>query len=275
MSRSPVAFPRIVARSVRLVALAAPLLAAVIVLGLALTGLPTPPPAAAASDADAILVAFTDALNATVADAGGLLAGLAERPEVKGGDPAACSTFLAGVQFGLPRYQSMGRTAADGNIVCSAVPISSTISISDRAYVKAAMESGTLAISGYVIGRTSGRPTINFASPLAGVAGRPAGVLFAGLDLEWLNKSVLEVPLPDGAVLLAADSEGTILVRRPDARRWVGEKGPEGSIVPLMLEQRQGGASVVGEDGVVRSYTFAPLGAGLMAGTLLAVGMPE
>jgi signal transduction histidine kinase len=107
------------------------------------------------------------------------------------------------------------------------------------------------------------------------VQGEVKGVVFAALDLAWLNKLAAEAQLPQGSTFTVVDRNGTILARYPDPEKWVGQPVPETPIFKAIeAQQWKGTAEVPGLDGVRRLYVFAPI-AGLEGGGIVcAVGIP-
>ena len=91
--------------------------------------------------------------------------------------------------------------------------------------------------------------------------GKTQAVLFAALDLAWLNKFAEQAELPPGATLTVVDNKGIILVRHPGTE-LVGTSAPEQKL-PItkvnLVERGLGIAEVVGDDGVPYLMAFAPL----------------
>src|SRR5690349_6189868 len=81
----------------------------------------------ARKDAEGELLRLAELVAASqaqrLADARGLLAFIAESPEVLGGDPAACSARLAEIVQLYPAYTGIGAADAQGNIYCSTSPL--------------------------------------------------------------------------------------------------------------------------------------------------------
>ena len=89
------------------------------------------------------------------------------------------------------------------------------------------------------------------------------GVVFAALDLNWLDTFASRLGLPDGSTLLVLDRDGTVLARFPDGKRWVGASARE---TPLVQEIVRGGGEGVegvfegpGLDGTQRLYGYTVL----------------
>src|SRR5262249_16896110 len=56
--------------------------------------------------------------------------------------------------------------------------------------------------------------------------GHLAGVIVAGLSLDWLGDYISRKGVPEGASLAIADRNGVYLARYPDSYRFVGTKMP-------------------------------------------------
>ena len=100
-----------------------------------------------------------------------LLTAFARLPQLRTRDAAACNAFLAEMLAANPLYLNFAVAEPGGNLVCSAVPFRSPVSVADRMYFKTAMATGRFAIGDYQIGRVTQRPAINYAYPLVGRRG--------------------------------------------------------------------------------------------------------
>ncbi|HBY94008.1 MAG TPA: PAS domain S-box protein, partial [Chloroflexi bacterium] len=205
-----------------------------------------------------------------------VLVTLTRLPEVRDGDSAACSALLGDLLKQYPFYALLGVARQDGNVVCSAVPLSDPVTIADRPYFRRALEQRDFAIGEYQIDRVTNRATLNFGHPVLDETGRVRAVVFVALDLGWLNQLVAQTQLPPGATFTVIDRNGTILARFPDPDRLVGETVPEAPIVDAIRARR--GESTIrlpGLDGVRRLFAFTPLHAEPEDGGLyISVGIP-
>ncbi|MDR9436736.1 MAG: EAL domain-containing protein [Thiohalophilus sp.] len=146
-----------------------------------------------------------------------LLMSMAQLPAV---DPAsdrlhACSDILSMLRKPNPYYTNFGVAAPDGEMYCSAIPMHRQVNITDRSYFQRAMRSRDLGIGDYQIGRLTGVPAINFGYPVTNSKGKIVSVVFAALNLSWLEEMVGGVELPDGSSLMVIDNLGTVLARYP------------------------------------------------------------
>src|SRR3989304_8488453 len=137
------------------------------------------------------------------------------------------------------------------------------------------MTTRAFAIGNYQGGRITGKGTVNFGSPLVSTTGEVKAVLFAALDLTWLNKLAAEAQLPRSSTFTLIDSNATILARYPEHEKWVGLSIPEAPVIKaIRAEQWEGTAEAPGLDGIPRLYVFTPTSGWRGSGIIFAVGIP-
>jgi PAS domain S-box-containing protein len=202
-----------------------------------------------------------------------LLTAVAQFPEVQNLDRQGCSARMRELLRQFPTIAGIGAVGLDGVQFCPATDSAADISIADRPYFQQAVRNKSLAISGYIIGRRSGRPHLVFAYPALDAGGAIRAVVVLGVSLDRLSESLLATPLPSGATVRLVDGAGILLARAPPAPDWIGRRVPEAPFTEAMLVRRQGVViEQTGIDGVPRMYGFAPL---LASADLFAVvGLP-
>jgi PAS domain S-box-containing protein len=174
------------------------------------------------------------------------------------------------VQF--PTITGIGAVAPDGVQFCSGLSDSTGISLDDRPYFQQALHNKSLAISGYIIGRQTGRPHLNFAYPALDATGEVRAVVVLAFSLGRVSANLSATPLPNGGTISLVDGDGVLLARAPPASDWIGRQVSEAAFAKSMLTQRQGVMEAVGIDGTPRLHGFAPL---LASADLFAVvGLP-
>jgi signal transduction histidine kinase len=148
--------------------------------------------------------------------------------------------------------------------------------VGDRAYFRRARQTRDFAIGDFQIGRVTGKATLNFSYPVLDDAGHVPAVVFAALDLLWLNELAGRAGLPTGSMLTVIDRNGTILSRYPDDGKWVGKLMPESLVWKAILTQQGNGTTEApGTDGIPRLFSFAPFGGGAQsANAYVSVGIP-
>lgn len=205
-----------------------------------------------------------------------LLIGLAQLSEVRGHDPRACSALFAAVLKEYPLYANLGAAKPDGALFCSALPVRGRINLGPSAYFQRAVRTRDFSISGYQVSRITGKTTIGFAYPVVSSTGAVQAVVFATLDLLWLNQLMAEAQLPEDSELILLDRGGRILIRYPDPKSWVLKSLPEVPIVKTILAQGRGVTEASGLDSIPRLYGFTPLLGTRAAGdAYVSIGIPK
>lgn len=205
-----------------------------------------------------------------------LLMALSRLPAVRGIVPQACDQVLAELRQPFPYYTNLGVATPDGQIRCSALPLQEPVTIADRSYFKRTMQSRDYGIGEYQTGRVTGITAINFSYPVLAEDGRVDAVVFAALDLAWLNNLVKEIELPPGSNLIVIDSGGTVLAHYPAPETWVGRRMADTPLVKAVLAHRgESGAEFAGFDGVSRLFVSAPLYGGPSGNVHVTVGIAK
>lgn len=187
-----------------------------------------------------------------------LLIALAQLPSVQEHDASTCSTFMAELLQQYPLYENLGAAEPDGDIFCSGVPSDKIVSMADRLFFQRALQGRSFVVGEFIVARISGLPTLPFAYPALDAAGQVRAVVFAGINLHWLNELFAAAQLPEGSTLTLVNSTGTILAHYPGPPRMMGS-----AVSPAMrktlLEQKEGVTEAIGEDGVSYLYAFTTL----------------
>ena len=192
-------------------------------------------------------------------------------------NPSSCENFLTDISTRHPRFAAFILVDPAGMVTCSVRPEYAGINYSDRGWFKEAIRSRKFTASGYLIGRVSAKPSVVFAAPLFNTAGAVQAVVGVATQVKWLNRFDEQLQLPAGSTFTIFDRDGTILVRQPDAEKWIGKTYPQVNLVRTILAQgHEGTIEAAGFDGVHRLYAFKPLGARHhVPSWYLAIGIPK
>jgi len=206
-----------------------------------------------------------------------LLTAVSALPEVRNGDLTACDSTMVRLRDQMGSFQSIGLIDSRGTIVCAALPQAVGLDVADRTYFQRAVNTGRFAVGDYQISRSVGTANVNFGYPVLGDEGQPVGVVYAALNLDWLNRYAADAQLPPDSTLTVLDSSGTILARHPEPEQWLGRSAVGSSLIAdLVGRASEGTAEDVDVDGVTRIFGFVPLvGQPGAARASLIVGIPS
>ncbi len=175
------------------------------------------------------------------------------------------------------QYLNIGFATPDGNVAASALALSHPVNIADRDYFRRARQTRQLAIGIFQTGRITGLNSINLGYPVIDENNRVVGVLFAAIDLNWLNWSTSQImpELPRGSSMMEIDSHGVVLVRWPEPGVFVGTSIASSALFRSMVAQHDGIVRSPGVDGREHLYAFTSIESTLFSGTIyIAVGTP-
>ena len=234
--------------------------------------------AKAAQDALRLALEIAEIHDDIIHGARQLLIGLAYLPVVHNHDSQSCNTLFAALLRQFPIYANLGAAKPNGEVFCSSLPLKQPLNISDQPSFQAALQTRDLAVSGYLIGRISGKPSIVITYPSVDSSGNVRAVVFIGVDIAWLDRRLAGMSLPQRVAVSLIDQQSTILYRHPDPEKWVGKPAGEPLIrLESLLAKREGAvAEAVGMDGVPRIYAFSTV-RGLPQGrtVIVRVGIPS
>jgi len=206
-----------------------------------------------------------------------LLIGLAQLSDVQMHNSRACSAHFAEIQRQFPLYRNVGAIRPDGAVFCAARGLPRPGSVAGNPSFQRARTAREFTASGYLGHRTPGEPVLTLWYPAVDRAGAVWAVVFAELDLGWVNQLAEKARLPEGTVISVTDVRGLVLHRYPDPGRWVGRSVPESPLVQAIRRQPGGGVTEApGLDGVPRLSAFAPLsGPNGSEPVYVSVGIPR
>ena len=203
-----------------------------------------------------------------------LLTAFARFPQLRPANAGACNAFLGEMLKAMPLYSNFGVVEVNGNLRCSAVPLTAQINVADRAYFRKSSTTRAFAVGDYVVGRVTRQPSITYAYPLLTPDGDVEGIAFAAQNLGWLTTALANIEFPSGAVLAVVDSTGTMLARIPEAKDTIGRTLPERAVLDVLAARPKGSVFTLNDEhGVRRLWAHAPLIEGHDLHTL--IGVPE
>lgn len=186
---------------------------------------------------------------------------LANSPSARSSNSSSCSSFLQQQLKLQPQYTSLSVVAANGNVVCSSVDLTTPVNLSDRGFFQQAIKDKNFSVGSFQVGRLTGVPVLPFGYPVLDENGRLLSVLVAGLDLGWLNDTVAKLELPEGSELMVVDNSGVVLATTNNPKQFVGKSANDVVIVKDNVgSSRSNVAYSTGLDGHKRLYVIQPFG---------------
>ncbi|SHK39768.1 Signal transduction histidine kinase [Bradyrhizobium lablabi] len=185
-----------------------------------------------------------------------VLIAMSELPSIKARDSQACDAYLAAIQQRFPAFIRFLVTDLNGRSFCNTNSDHRPINIAARRYFANIVKTGQFTVGEYSKGLATDRNIVQFALPFYGDDGRMAGVIVAGLGLDWLADYIARKGVPEGAALAITDRNGTYLARYPDNDRFVGTKMPGDKY--LKMDDR-GAVDILDIDGVERIEGYSAL----------------
>lgn len=204
-----------------------------------------------------------------------LLKALAQTSEVRGADAQACRALLRRMLREHGRYANLGAVRPTGDVFCSGEPLAGAVNLADRAWFRRAAATRDFAIGGFVVDPITRQAALDLAQPVLETTGTVRAVVFASLDLDWLNRaaSAAGTQLPPGSSLTLIDRGGTILLRSPAPEEWVGKTAAHVAIIKQMLAEQHGITTARDLDGSARLFGFTPFGRG--SDLYIGIGLPQ
>ncbi len=236
--------------------------------------------AADAAEAEALRVVRRAARDQAVLleQARQILVALAQAPSLRSGPTLACSVVFNDLRAqylqAYPRYANLGVIAPDGSITCSVEPVSGPVNVADRPYFQRALSTLDFTLGEAAIDPALNQAFLNVVYPVLDFGGEVRLMLFATLDLSWLNAVASEAELPAGSTLSVLDPAGLILARYPEPERWVGQTfAVETLPEDVDVGRSEGTLEITGVDGVRRLFAYTPLNPDADAGNRLSVNV--
>jgi signal transduction histidine kinase len=177
------------------------------------------------------------------------------------GNPQSCSSFFEDLLQHYQRYANLGAVKPDGQVFCSAIPLSGPTDASDRIWFQRTMASREFSFGDYQVGRISNIPVLVFSYPAFKADGEIVAVVFAALKLQWLNRLELykEADLPAGTTLTKMDDAGVVLAHQPGPGSWSGKHFPVAEVRQAVLKEGRGLVEAENSEGDSSLYLFEPL----------------
>lgn len=159
---------------------------------------------------------------------------------------------------GFPQVANLGVLRPDGELLFSAVPPPRQVNLAGVPAFQRALSTRGVAVGTYLLGPIVERPILIMAKAVRDARGQVALVLFAALDLAWLDRLAKQARLPPESALLIVDREGAIVASSVGHQRANLTNQPLGCFRQLILTPNSM-TRCTAPDGVARLAVAIPL----------------
>ncbi len=202
-----------------------------------------------------------DGVEAFLADARSLLAGLALRPRIRAADAAHCDPIFE--EFGAlyPQFANFTQVNLAGELICSAVPQpdGGPTVVRDTDWFRRVVATQDFVVAPPFVGLVTHKRVSVLAYPVRDDAGRMIGSIELPVDLVHFRLVAGADKLPPTTIIGIIDSRGVMVARSQQAETYVGTDRSNAPIVPVVLARRSGTARAVSTEGIERIYGFVPI----------------
>ncbi|MGO9018569.1 MAG: cache domain-containing protein [Syntrophobacteraceae bacterium] len=141
---------------------------------------------------------------------------MAQLPEVKNLDAAACNELFSQLHENYPAYSLIAAMRPDGSVFASDPPFEPGTNLFDRKYVRDAIRTHDFSAGEYIFGRISKVPSFSFAYPVLGRGGKLIAILSASLRLDEYAHFLRKANLPEDSTISITDHNGIRLFHFPE-----------------------------------------------------------
>lgn len=152
-------------------------------------------------------------------------------------------------------FTSLSLFSPQGEAVCTGPDSELSGDVADSAWFRDAVAGSGIVFSDYTRGE-NGTPLIVAAQAFAGADGAVQGVFALGIDLNWLGYVSRNIDLPEGARVIALDSQGRLLTEQTNEPPADAE-GLIDAIQARIVEDLSGVLASTDPSGQDRVYGFA------------------
>jgi len=188
------------------------------------------------------------------------------------------NNFFANLVKQSQGYVDLGVLTLDGKLLGSSRGIPPIKESIQPAWFVRCVQEKNFSMSHYTVEHISNQAVLYFALPVLDKHNQIHAVVFAAIDLNWINQSIYKsfVELPQGSTLVQIDDSGGVLTYEPHLHKWTEPVKFEQSVLQWILKRETGVKKFIGDDGVSRIYAFAPVPTSLKARRLyISLEIPQ
>lgn len=172
-----------------------------------------------------------------------------------GGDiPDRCTALLKDIIKSYPLYNNIGFVKSNGQVLCSASPL--TTRIEQQVWWQKTLKNRSFTVDNYAPNSSDRQAQIVCSYPVFNNKNELETVVFLVFNSSWLSEISPKIPLPTGATLSVFDRNGKAIARYPEPQNWQVDSTLNAPAIKDMLLQGKDIAEVSGVDG--SEYLYVP-----------------
>lgn len=207
-------------------------------------------------------------------DARGLLNIVGHEESIQKGDWDKCNSVLHQFSLAYPWFNNLYIALANGDVVCSAIPLPGKVNLAGKQSFQQVLQTNDFVVGEYQqTSLTTGKPILPLRGPVFDDNGKVRAVFSAPLDLQALDQTVDRIGLPEDAVMLVLDRNGSVLAGHGNSK-WQGYANKQLPLIKAILENGTGTVKSAGIMGTMRLWGFARAGNIRNQILYVAVGFP-
>ncbi|WP_191602344.1 EAL domain-containing protein [Marinomonas algicola] len=122
-----------------------------------------------------------------------ILSAISLFPEVKNPLYSGCQAVVRRHVQLFSVFSNIGIPLRNGDLYCNATPISGSVNVADRPYIKKAIQTKSVSVSNLLLDRTQGEYSINMAHPILNNHGEVTALVVGVMPLTWWEKSLQSI----------------------------------------------------------------------------------
>lgn len=187
-------------------------------------------------------------------------------------------SFFANLLKQSKGYVDLGVLTPDGQLLSSARGVPPIKGSKQPEWFVRCVEEKHFTMGEYKVEHITHEPLLYFALPVLDQRNRVNAVVFAVINLNWINRSMYKsfAELPQGSTLIQIDDSGSILTFEPHLHKWTEPVNFDQSLLEWILKRETGIKKSIGDDGVSRIYAFTSVPSSLKARRLyISLEIPQ
>lgn len=205
-----------------------------------------------------------------------MLEAISRNPKILAADWPACNQFLFYfLQQFQGSYSNFHVATPDGNVVCSGLPQSHAVNLSDRLDFQDALASRSMVVGDLLLSRTTGMLSVHARYPLIRADGSIGAIISAQISAEQLAEAAnRSSDLSEKADLIITDRGNRIIVSGREPGQLATLPVAEGVLARALRNPVDQVVEAVGADGILRIYAVTRTNKSGNDGLRIALGIP-